>query len=301
MKKAFTLIELLVVIAIIAILAAILFPVFAQAKESAKNTQLLSNIKQQGTAGIMYANDADDQFCPSMASQPVIAGDYGWQDLSQPYAKNYDVYINPKRTRPTGTVDEIAFKRIQHMATYPRAATAALGAISTAGFFRSVNPHLGVNNIRWDGIAGFVNLAPPTADWLSRKAAPSLTSSQVAEPSVCAMFFEGTNWDAWASVHTLDTDPMGFCYRWNPATYNSDGANYGFASASATTRPDGGAPWSGINLASGQCRVPKGKTTYVATDSSAKSVDVRQFFYAGTPSVTVAGEYWIKGLNPAGN
>lgn len=61
MKKAFTLIELLVVIAIIAILAAILFPVFAQAKASAKNSTSLSNIKQIGLAQHMYLADNDDQ------------------------------------------------------------------------------------------------------------------------------------------------------------------------------------------------------------------------------------------------
>ncbi len=62
MKRAFTLIELLVVIAIIAILAAILFPVFAQAKAAAKKTASLSNLKQLGTAQLLYSGDADDHY-----------------------------------------------------------------------------------------------------------------------------------------------------------------------------------------------------------------------------------------------
>ena len=61
-RRGFTLIELLVVIAIIAILAAILFPVFAQAREKARATSCLSNLHQIGMANLMYVQDFDERF-----------------------------------------------------------------------------------------------------------------------------------------------------------------------------------------------------------------------------------------------
>jgi len=95
MHKAFTLIELLVVIAIIAILAAILFPVFAQAKNAAKGTQSLSNVKQIATASLMYSNDSDDAF----AAQYVDQVTYGWQQswimITLPYVKSYGIFKDP--------------------------------------------------------------------------------------------------------------------------------------------------------------------------------------------------------------
>ncbi|HWD37997.1 MAG TPA: prepilin-type N-terminal cleavage/methylation domain-containing protein [Fimbriimonas sp.] len=90
MKKAFTLIELLVVIAIIAILAAILFPVFAQAKLAAKKSVDLSNQKQIGLAMLMYANDNDDMFprndyrLPTRFSWAAIT----FREVCAPYVKN---------------------------------------------------------------------------------------------------------------------------------------------------------------------------------------------------------------------
>lgn len=93
-KTAFTLIELLVVIAIIAILAAILFPVFAQAKAAAKKTQNISNQKQVATAVIMYCGDSDDVVPMSayFSQQGTIFSVY---DAVQPYLKNTGVFTDP--------------------------------------------------------------------------------------------------------------------------------------------------------------------------------------------------------------
>jgi prepilin-type N-terminal cleavage/methylation domain-containing protein len=90
-RHAFTLIELLVVIAIIAILAAILFPVFAQAREAARTTSCLSNTKQLGTSIIMYAQDYDEMLVLTAYYDVASGWVYGWQDLVVPYIKNFNI------------------------------------------------------------------------------------------------------------------------------------------------------------------------------------------------------------------
>jgi prepilin-type N-terminal cleavage/methylation domain-containing protein/prepilin-type processing-associated H-X9-DG protein len=82
-SKGFTLIELLVVIAIIAILAAILFPVFAKAREKARQTTCTSNVKQLTNAALMYAQDYDETFCKAINSKNGAT--WYWYDAIAPY------------------------------------------------------------------------------------------------------------------------------------------------------------------------------------------------------------------------
>ena len=127
MKKAFTLIELLVVIAIIAILAAILFPVFAQAKVAAKKTVAISNQKQISTGLLLYMGDADDTYprqdsCvdksslnPALNAKPFVpppsvgctvtntfyyrVNHFSWQKYVMPYVKSEPLFEHPLRTK----------------------------------------------------------------------------------------------------------------------------------------------------------------------------------------------------------
>jgi prepilin-type N-terminal cleavage/methylation domain-containing protein/prepilin-type processing-associated H-X9-DG protein len=93
-RSGFTLIELLVVIAIIAILAAILFPVFAQAREKARQTACLSNSKQIATAVHMYLQDYDETMPLAISwNDPRVSS--LWTDRVQPYIKNWDMMFCP--------------------------------------------------------------------------------------------------------------------------------------------------------------------------------------------------------------
>ncbi len=102
-RKAFTLIELLVVIAIIAILAAILFPVFAQAKLSAKQTQSLSSVKQLGTSNAIYMGDSDDNTVPYVWYNRGDGVFITYMEMLHPYAKNTEIYINPTGSKEQST------------------------------------------------------------------------------------------------------------------------------------------------------------------------------------------------------
>jgi len=98
-RKGFTLIELLVVIAIIAILAAILFPVFARARENARRASCQSNMKQIGLGLAQYTQDYDERFPIEAMNATATPGPFGWADGLQPYIKSTQLFKCPSDTQ----------------------------------------------------------------------------------------------------------------------------------------------------------------------------------------------------------
>jgi prepilin-type N-terminal cleavage/methylation domain-containing protein len=106
-RTGFTLIELLVVIAIIGILAAILFPVFARARESARRTSCVSNVKQLGTGMTMYVQDYDNLYPPRFPNpaagpgfpcKPCRTDNGTWKNFVMPYIKSQQLFVCPSDT-----------------------------------------------------------------------------------------------------------------------------------------------------------------------------------------------------------
>ena len=146
--KAFTLIELLVVIAIIAILAAILFPVFARARENARRSSCQSNLKQIGLGVLQYAQDYDEKYPIGTAGGPVGARGRGWAGQCLPYIKSTQIFTCPSDTKAPNANAQISYA-YNSAVPYP---INGWGGPSLAGFNATARTILvfEVTNCTWD-------------------------------------------------------------------------------------------------------------------------------------------------------
>ncbi|MER3496243.1 MAG: hypothetical protein C4320_05240 [Armatimonadota bacterium] len=262
--SGFTLIELLVVIAIIAILAAILFPVFAQAKLAAKKTAALSQAKQIGTSTILYTSDSDDQFplgsvpnlqAPAVsyrngdftpqnpagwfnpAGAPTAIDEYNlvWNNSIQPYAKNYDL----------GNLPGTDVKNL------------------TTGIYANTTPQLKTpvaNNLTYNGLLQY------------------LSTTFIAAPSMVPMFWQG--YGSWSN--------KGAAFLAVRLNCNGTAGNVCMYNAGGPPMPGGtGNPQIfSFTLDGPTYNVYSTSQVYVFTDSSARMVKYGKGNRASYPSST---------------
>jgi prepilin-type N-terminal cleavage/methylation domain-containing protein/prepilin-type processing-associated H-X9-DG protein len=211
-ETGFTLIELLVVIAIIAILAAILFPVFAQAREKARQATCQSNLKQIGIAIMMYEQDYDEQMMPGAAP---FAFNRLWYDLAQPYIKmavqrtpnatsyNFDgtIYLCP--TAPTPTQDQQNLKRPYGYNYFYLGGTLSGSATAVVPTFSMASVEAPANTIR---VVETWRIRPNTSGLIDSP--PGIGSAFAYPPSTANASFifprgwhNGMNTVAWCDGH----------------------------------------------------------------------------------------------------
>jgi prepilin-type N-terminal cleavage/methylation domain-containing protein len=247
-KKAFTLIELLVVIAIIAILAAILFPVFAQAKEAAKQTQTLSNAKNLGTAFNIYLSDNDDQF-PMGASFNSTAGTYRWNFIIQfPVGWRGGAFsAEPRRTEDSSMWGNALFPYVKNVGVYAQAGSSNL-TIAAPTVANSITPQ--PVGFAYNGLLHTYN------------------ATAIASVSTLPLLHTGTGKQNYLGF--LSSNPNLLCDQVNPSCYYNPGRHPQTGAAG-----QGGTmffAW-GCNVNTGNVRyqVHSTNSIYVRADSSAKA------------------------------
>jgi len=305
-NKGFTLIELLVVIAIIAILAAILFPVFAQAKRAAKGSVAISGAKQMALGQIMYAGDSDDYF------SPVVEYDSNWQVLpfsylQQPYMKSWGVLLDPTGPNPTDTksADEnsgtaLAIYGLWGMGPEQAATT---GGFSNYTFGTSATGSAMTGGKTWvyDGIAGVTNSSNGiiwSAYGYNAGSTPSLSTTAVAAPADQVMIAQASNWDFMWQQDNADS----FDLYWGSCGFNTYGCELTATAPIARQRDNDGPSVGFYAWPNGPTpsKEPTGLTAWAGVDGHVKATPWRQLMGTTIP-VNGGAQQAIKAFWPKGS
>jgi prepilin-type N-terminal cleavage/methylation domain-containing protein/prepilin-type processing-associated H-X9-DG protein len=218
-RRAFTLIELLVVIAIIAILASILFPVFARARENARRTSCASNLKQLALGWTMYAQDYDDTFPWFKIKRDAAGNTLMWQSLIEPYVTSgADKNSNTAVNQTTGKIGVFVCP------SYDVAPPAKDASGANSNFTPNPLPLMSYVPNAWattfDPGTGTNGYTPGYTGWQDYRKLPTLTS--FATPTTFVMLVEnkdyggiaypggGTQGYNWASLRHLEGSNYAF-------------------------------------------------------------------------------------------
>ncbi len=187
-RHGFTLIELLVVIAIISILAAILFPVFSQAREKARQGSCMNNLRQLSTAMLMYSDDNDTRFPPVIGRQPKerLIFPMSWMARLQPYLKSTAVFIDPSSGHPNQDWQTSGDLLANYSFSPSQRAAGHEATMVTAEPFGTA---------LWEGLGGYYG--PPTGSYLEEVA--SYTQAEIARPTEMVLICDHLSFD-WGMV-----------------------------------------------------------------------------------------------------
>ena len=248
-RQGFTLIELLVVLAIIAILAAILFPVFARARENARKSNCQSNLKQIGLALRSYSQDYDERYPCYRFFDNIDGLTYSWRICLLPYVKNRDIFVCPS-ARNLNTFAQSTNDRSDFGVS-----PAASGAFLTSGYY--------CNSVHWASGA-------PNPPFMHRDQG-GISDAQIVRPAETIAVLDGgqypkANYDRYCGPGPVADgandvgagNPPTTVSTTNPFLRHTDGANYLFMDGHVKwQKPDqvkcgpgsGGCHWSGEDVA----------------------------------------------------
>jgi type II secretory pathway pseudopilin PulG len=291
------------VIAIIAILAAILFPVFAQAKRAAKGSVAISDAKQMALGQLMYTNDYDDMI------SPVVEYDSNWHALpfsylQQPYMKSWGVLLDPTGPNPLQNSNDetggTAFALYGLWGMGPQQ-VATDGSFSNYTFGTSATGSAMTGGQVWlyDGIGGVTNSSEGiiwSAYGYKAGSTPSLTTTAIANPADQVMIAQSANWDFMWQQDNADS----FDLYWGSCVFNTYGCNLTTTGPIARQRDNDGPtvgfyPWPGTT----PTQEPTGMTVWAGADGHVKATPWRQLM--GTTIPINGGEqkaikaFWPKG------
>lgn len=294
-RSGFTLIELLVVIAIIAILAAILFPVFAQARAQARKTSCLSNEKQVTLAVLQYVQDFDETiplvYAPNKINDPAGfryprgTRTLAWQNLVQPYAKNWQVFVCPD----SGLTKTDPLTSIQPFSNY-----ALIPSSATAGVASWIDYWWTPNATAWQGLGGVYQ---DNGYWTVTKSTPSTSLAAIAAPASMTLISEGGLPDGWAlSGGAGYPYPTGTCGAWIPGVpYLAGYQDYREGGPIGNHMITGGGTY-GKYCWQFEAGLTSGQITVAFLDGHAKTMPLRQYY---TSKVTSQNQRVLQYLWPS--